>query len=88
MLVKFPPLFAILFLPVQKVCGPPFTRGQDAYDFIRRQTNILMAAMTAKVLDARLKAEAVFGYPFRTAVHVARQVRLHLCPDGNAAESK
>lgn len=79
MLVKFLPMFAILFFLVLKVRRLPFARGQDVYDVIRRQTNIPMAVFTADALVSKCLIgnwEAVFVSPFKTMGQVVRKARL------------
>ena len=79
MLVKFLPLFAIPFFPVLKARYFPFTRGQDFYNVVRKQTNIPMAVFTADALVSKCLIgnwEAVFVSPFKTVGHVVRKARL------------
>jgi hypothetical protein len=70
MLVKFLPLFVILFFPVLKARHFPFARGQDVYDGIRRQIKIPMFVMIAGAPKTKYvvgNADAIFVSPFRTA---------------------
>jgi hypothetical protein len=91
MLVRFLPLFAILFFPLLKGKRLSFARRQDFYNVIRKQTNIPMAVFTADALVSKCLIgnwEAVFVSPFKTVGHVVRKARLLRGLDGKAGVGK
>lgn len=91
MLVRFLPLFAILFFPMLKAWYFPFARGQDVYDGIRRQTKFPMFVMIADAPKTKYvvgNAEAIFVSPFRTAGCFVSTTNLYRWLCGKAVAGK